>query len=197
MGSEAAAKMDQATAELAGADSLAHIPAVGDAAPTFALPNEVGEIVSLDGLLASGPAVLAFYRGVWCPFCSLTLRAYQPHLPALRASGASMVAISLQTPDASLSTAAGNGLSYPVLSDVGGAVSRDYGLVFQLPGYLQDVYRQLGHPLPTFNGTNDWALPVPAVFVIDKSGVVRFGKALLDYTQRTDPLEVVDVVAHL
>ncbi|MCV7094215.1 peroxiredoxin-like family protein [Mycobacterium kubicae] len=196
-GPDIAALMDQAVAELADADSLTMVPGVGDPAPKFELPNQIGALVSLDGLLATGPAVLVFYRGVWCPFCTLTLRAYEQYLPDLRSAGASLVGISLQTPDDSLTMAERNRLSYPVLSDLGGAVSSNYGLVFKLPNYLQEVYRQLGHPLPAFNGTDDWELPVSATFVVDRSGLVRFAEALPDYTQRSDPADVLATVMRL
>ncbi|WP_082972633.1 peroxiredoxin-like family protein [Mycobacterium sp. 1245852.3] len=197
VGAEVAAKMDQATAELAAAEPLAGMPSVGDTAPKFELVNQTGIMVSLDDLLTAGPVVVIFYRGVWCPFCSLTLRAYEQHLPELRAMGSSLVGISLQTPDDSLTTAERNALTYQVLSDVGATVSRRYGLIFALPEFLQDTYRKLGHPLPAFNGTADWELPIPASFVIDRDGIVRFADAMADYTHRTDPAEVMAAVREL
>ncbi|OBG24667.1 hypothetical protein A5764_09515 [Mycobacterium sp. 852002-51057_SCH5723018] len=195
VGAETAAKMDCATAELAEVNALANMPGIGDTAPSFELPDQNGTIVSLDGLLATGPAVVVFYRGVWCPFCSLTLRSYQQHLPELRQMGGSLAAISLQTPDDSLTTAERNALTYHVLSDDAEAtVSRAYGLLFEVPGYLRESYRQLGHPLPAFNRSGDWRLPVPATFVIDQDRTVRFAGALPDYTYRPDPAEVMAVV---
>lgn len=197
VGADVAAKMDQATAELAGVDPLAGMPGIGDIAPTFELANQTGSMVSLDGLLATGPAVVVFYRGVWCPFCSLTLRAYEQHLSELGELGVSLVGISLQTPDDSLTMVERNALTYQVLSDVGARVSRAYGLVFDLPPYLRDIYRTLGHPLPAFNGTDDWALPIPASFVIDRDGKIVFADALADYTHRTDPAQVMAAVRQL
>jgi peroxiredoxin len=197
VGADVAAKMDQATAALAGADPLAGVPGIGTIAPKFELANQTGRMVSLDGLLAAGPAVVVFYRGVWCPFCSLTLRAYEQHLPELGEWGASLVGISLQTPDDSLTMVERNALTFQVLSDVGARVSRAYGLVFELPGYLRDTYRTLGHPLPAFNGTNDWELPIPASFVIDRDGKIVFADALPDYTHRTDPAQVLAAVRQL
>lgn len=191
VGADVAAKMDQATAELAAANPLTAMPAVGDIAPKFELANQSGTIVSLDELIATGPAVLVFYRGVWCPFCSLTLRAYEQYLPDLRTMGASLVGISLQTPDDSLTTAQRNALTYQVLSDLGAKVSRAYGLTFRLPEYLRKSYRELGHPLPAFNGTDDWELPIPATFVVDSDGIIRFAEALPDYTYRTNPADVM------
>jgi peroxiredoxin len=192
-----AAKLDQATAELVGADALDGMPGIGDMAPKFELANQNGSMVSLDGLLATGPVVVVFYRGVWSPACNLTLRAYEQHVPQLRKMRASLVAISLQTPDASLTMAERNALSFEVLSDVGADVSYAYGLVFELPGYLHDIYRNLGHPLPAFNGTDDWELLIPASFVIGRDGRIQFADAIPDYLHRTDPADVIAVVRQL
>jgi peroxiredoxin len=197
VGLDVAARMDRATAELAGADPLAGMPGVGATAAKFELPSQTGVMVSLDGLLAAGPAVLVFYRGVWCRFCSLTLRAYGQHLLELAALGVSLVAISPQTPDDSLTMAERNGLTYQVLSDVGARVSRAYGLVFELPTYLRDTYRRLGHPLPAFNGTDEGELPIAASFVIDGAGKIVCADALADYTHRTDPARVMAAVRQL
>jgi peroxiredoxin len=197
VGAAAAAQMDRATEELTAADPLAGMPAVGDIAPKFELPNQSGTLVSLDGLLTYGPVVVVFYRGLWCPFCSLTLRSYQQLLPELVDLGASLVGISLQTPDDSLTTAERNALTFQVLSDLGANVSRAYGLTFTLPAYLRDVYRERGHPLPAFNGTGDWELPIPATFVIDRDGIVACAAAMPDYTERVDPRQALAAVEKL
>ena len=197
VGAEVAAAMDRATDELIRTHSPAGMPAVGGAAPRFELADQNGTVIALDDLRAAGPVVVVFYRGAWCPFCSVTLRAYQQLLPELRALGADLVAISLQVPDGSLTTAERNHLTYHVLSDVGGAVSRAYGLIFRVPGHLETVYRELGLSLPELNGTDDWELPVPASFVIDRGGTVRFAEALPDYMRRSNPAEVLAVVREI
>lgn len=196
-GADVGVLMDKATAELEATHPLTAVPAVGDPAPGFELPDHKGGVVSLDSLVATGPAVVVFYRGVWCPYCNLTLRAYQNHVDALRESGASLVAISPQIPDESLNTLERNSLQYDVLSDVGADTARAYGLTFRLPDYLVDLYRAHGIPLPAFNGTDTWELPIPATFIIDSTKTVRFAEAAPDYTQRADPAEIVAAVQKL
>ena len=196
-GLDITAKMDTSTAEIAAAIPLSRMPQIGNVAPKFELMNHLGSMVSLNTLLAGGPAVLVFYRGGWCPFCSLTLRAYSQHLNELRNLGASLVAISLQTLADSVATVEKNRLGYDVLSDLGGAVSRAYGLIFRLPQPLQRIYRELGRPLPIFNGTDDWALPLPATFVVDGDAIVRFTVAMPDHTHRVDPVAVVAAVKQI
>jgi peroxiredoxin len=191
LGTEVGQLMDRATAELDAQRLADHMPSVGDPAPMFTLPNATGRAVSLGQLLASGPVVLTFYRGLWCPYCNLAQRALQQHLPEITELGASLASISLQGPDDSLTMAERNNLEFEVLSDVGGTVSKSYGLLFTLPRYLRETYEKMGHPLPAFNGTEDWTLPIPAAFVVDRAGVVRFRFADPDYTRRADPADVL------
>jgi peroxiredoxin len=191
VGAEVGQRMDQAAEELAAERLTDHMPSVGERAPLFTLPNATGTEVSLERLLASGPVVLSFYRGVWCPFCNLEQRALQQYLPEITQLGASLAAISPQVPDDSLTMAERNNLEFEVLSDVGGTVSKSYGLLFTLPAYLREIYEKLGHPLPAFNGTDDWTLPIPATFVLDSDGVVRSRFADPDYTRRADPADIV------
>jgi peroxiredoxin len=186
--------MDTATEELVEGKLADQVVGVGSEAPGFSLPNASGQQVTLSQMLARGPVVISFYRGIWCPFCNLEQRALQQYLPEINRLGASLVAISGQTPDNSLSMAEKNELTYEVLSDVGLTVATSYGLVFRLPGYLQDAYERLGHPLPMFNGTGEQTLPLPATFVIARDGIVRFAYANPDYTHRADPKDILAVL---
>ncbi len=119
-------------------------PRVGAAAPPFSLPDARGGQVSLQKQLACGPVVLTFYRGAWCPYCDLALRAYQEVLPHIRALGANLVAISPQTPDESLTTAEKKNLAFAVLSDAGNTVARQYGLIFEVSTALDAIHKAFG-----------------------------------------------------
>jgi len=164
---------------------------VGDKVPDFNLPNAAGEEVRLKELLDKGPVILNFYRGGWCPYCNLELNAYQKHIPDINELGASLVAISPQTPDNSLSTAEKNELKFQVLSDVGNKVANQFGLVFKVPSELQEIYNNFGITLPKFNGDESWELPMPGTYVIDKDGTVSYAFADADYTKRAEPDEVI------
>lgn len=189
--------MDRANEELAQSPVIAEIAQVGSLAPKFTLPNAVGERVSLDGLLEKGPVVISFYRGIWCPFCNLEQRALQRHLPRIAELGASLVAISGMTPDNSLSMVERLQLTYEVLTDAGLAVARSYGVVFELPEYLREIYERLGHPVTRFNGTSDQTLPIPATFVVDRARVIRFAYANPNYMYRADPADIIGVLEDL
>ena len=105
---------------------------VGQQAPDFTLPNATGGEVSLSSLLKKGPVVLSFYRGEWCPFCNLELRAYQQALPKMEARGAAFVAVSPEKPEFAQLLADKQKLTFPVLTDHENLIGRKYGLVYQL-----------------------------------------------------------------
>ena len=164
---------------------------IGDAAPDFTLPNAIGRPVSLSGLLARGPVVLSFYRGGWCPFCSLELQALQAIQPEIQSLGATLVGISPETPDNSLSTKQKQQLTFEVLSDQGNRVARDYGLLFQIYDEMRPLYLEWGFDLPAVNGDDSWEIPVPATYVIDPGGVIRAGHVDKDYTRRMEPADIL------
>lgn len=176
---------------LQAAFPIADVLAVGQPAPDFTLPSARGGTVKLAERLNQQHAVIVFYRGGWCPYCNLQLRAYQRLLPQLNELGATLIAISPQLPDASLSTAERNALDFDVLSDVGNHVARSFGLVYALPDAIREVLRSVGKALPDINGDDSWELPVPATFVIAKGGQTAFSHADIDYRSRCEPDQVL------
>lgn len=188
---EALVVMDAATAELAASEMMEASLQVGDTVPPFVLPDPTGNSVAILDLLAGGPVVLAFYRGGWCPYCSTELRALQSVLPELRQVGATLLAISPQTPDNSLSTVEKLELAFPVLSDTGNQVARSFGLVFSLPESLRGVYQSFGIDLPAANGDDSFELPVPATYVVRRDGKVVWRFVDPDYTRRAEPGDVL------
>ena len=170
---------------------------VGEQVPDFELNNATGQPVRLTDLLTHGPVVVSFYRGGWCPFCNLELRALQEALPEFKALGASLVAISPEVPDSSLSTQEKNALDFHVLSDVGSTVSGLFGLSFVLDEDTKGVYEGFGLDLPTLNGAGTWELVVPGTYVIDPQGTVTAAFVDTDYRRRTEPAAILDVLANL
>lgn len=139
---------------------------VGARVADFTLRNAGGEDVQLADLLAKGPVVLSFYRGGWCPYCNIELRALQRALPEINDFGAELVAISPETPDHAQDTTETNDLEYEVLGDTGNKVARAFGLVFTLAEELRPIYQDFGIELPDYNGDESFELPVPATYVI-------------------------------
>jgi peroxiredoxin len=168
--------------------------ATGSKAPDFSLPDANGSPVSLSALLARGPVVLTFYRGGWCPFCDLQLRAYQEVLPQMRELGAQLVAISPQLPDFGASDVQHKALTFPVLSDVGNTVARTYGVVFRLSEPLQKLQTMFGNPTPKFNGDDSWELPMPGTFVLDREGTVLLSQVDASWMSRLEPAAILDAL---
>jgi len=164
----------------------------GAAIPDFTLPNAAGEQVSAGQLLGGGPLVLSFYRGAWCPYCSLEIRALAESLGAMRARGAELVAVSPQLPDISRQQVSDLQLDFEVLSDAGNAVARQFGLVFTLPEILRPVYAAWGIDLPASNGDDSFELPVPATYIVDRDGLIRYHFIDSDYTRRCEPALVLE-----
>ena len=165
---------------------------VGAKAPNVTLPDVFGKQVTLSELLQHGPVVVTFYRGEWCPFCNLMLHAYQNILPQIQALGASLVAISPQTPDHSLSTLEKKELTFTVLSDVGNTVARQYKLVFALQEQFRALYTSIGSDVPTFDGDSSWELPIPGTFIIDQESIIRLAFVHEDHTRRLEPTALLD-----
>jgi peroxiredoxin len=168
---------------------------VSEFTPDLQLLDAKGQSVSLTALNANGPLIIVFYRGGWCPYCNLELREWQRLLPEVQKAGAQLVAISPQTPDKSLSTAEKNELAFTVLSDSQLTATKEFGLGFQLPPDLVELYKKFGNDLPTINGNAEWALPLPATYLIGRDGLVKFAHVDVDYRKRAEPSEILAMIA--
>jgi peroxiredoxin len=189
--------MHRGTAELVASGQAAAAKKAGDKAPEFTLNDPDGQPVSSRELLAKGPLVISFYRGVWCPYCNLELQALQQALPQIAARGASLVAISPQTAPNSRKSQRDNKLEFPILSDAQSKVAASFGLRFSLPDYLIALYKSFKNDLPAFNNDPAWVLPKPARFVIGRDGIIAYAEVNPDYTQRPDPSELLPVLDRL
>ncbi|WP_411847656.1 peroxiredoxin-like family protein [Roseibacillus persicicus] len=165
---------------------------VGETAPDFELPNANGEPVSLSKLLAEGPVVVTFYRGDWCPYCNLELRALRDKMPDFRALGAQLVAISPQVPDQSLSSSEKETLPFAVLSDQDALVAARYGVAWEVPALLLEHMRNdRDLHLERLNNGNGKILPIPATFVVDGNAQVIWQHVDVDYRTRAEPDDIV------
>ena len=193
--SEVVAAFTSDVVALAAASIPAGAVSVGDPIAPFALPDATGQTRTLDELTADGPAVVVFYRGGWCPYCNVTLRTYEQQLlPQLGEFSARLVAISPETPDASLSTREKAELTYTVLSDAGAQVASALGITWQPSETGLEAQRQLGLDIRTTRADQSTILPMPTVLIIDRDHVAQFVDIHPDYTGRT---EVSDILAAL
>ena len=189
--------MDKAQQALKDSRIAERALAAGNDAVDFTLPNARGEQVSSEALRQQGPIVVSFYRGGWCPYCGLELKALQSVNAEIEALGVRLVAISPQVPDESLSTAEKNRLEFEVLSDVDSKVAGQYGLTFSLDEDLRPVYKNWGADVAVVNDDPDCKLPLPATYVINQDGKIVHSFVEEDYTERLEPDEILDSLRNL
>src|SRR5712691_1561526 len=170
---------------------------LGSKAPSFELTDQDGKLVRSSELLQSGPLVICFFRGRWCPFCVGQMEAMNAIVPRLQELHASMIAISSQTVQQSYFMADQHKLGFPLMSDAGNNVARQFGLVYRVPEYQQEIYRRAFVNLPFANGDDSWELPIPATYILGREHEVLYGSANADYTERPEPTDIVQFLARL
>jgi protocatechuate 3,4-dioxygenase beta subunit/peroxiredoxin len=169
----------------------------GEALPQFRLPSVTGPAVDSRELLRRGPLVISFYRGGWCPYCNIELRALQGRLPEIEAQGASLVAISPELPDRAAMTADSDALTFPVLYDQGNEVARLFRLTHQIAPEVVKYQLGNGNDVAAYNGMGTAEVPLPATYVSDADGIIRYTFIDADYTRRADPDTILAVLRDL
>ncbi|MEM5510782.1 peroxiredoxin-like family protein [Pseudoalteromonas sp. AS71] len=164
---------------------------IGQKVENFSLANHNGENIELADLLKKGPVIISFYRGGWCPYCNLELKALNDYLPQFKTQSAQLVAISPQLPDETLSTAQKNDLEFDVLSDISNKVADQFGLLFTLDERIQALYTQFGIDFEHYYGDKSFKLPLPATYVINQEGVITYAFLNEDYTLRAEPTDIM------
>lgn len=189
--------LHRATDELIASGAPGKALKAGDVAPAFTLPDADGKPVSSRDLLAKGPLVVTFYRGVWCPYCNFDLTALEDARAEIEARGSGLVAVSQQTAPNSRKSQRQNGLGFPILSDKGGEVGAQFGVRWTVPNYLREIHKALGADLTQFNGEDSWTLSMPARYVIGQDGVIAYAEVNADYTRRPDSEALFPVLDQL
>lgn len=172
-------------------------PAKGDVLPDFKLKNAEGQWVLLSEQLASGPVVITFYRGSWCPYCVKQLDSIEESVAAINELGATVLAISPETPDHAVDLRERLGLSYQLLVDKDNQLADALALMFTLDEATVERYEKYGLDIGVSNGTDTWQLPIPATFVVDKDRVVRYAWTDEDYTKRAKSAVVLKTLREL
>ena len=181
--------------ELKASNFAGDVLTVGNTAPTFELKDHNEKLISSNDLLSKGPLVICFIRGRWCPFCVGQMEAMNLIASEVQQSGASLVAISPQTVKQSYFMHDQHKLCFSLLSDAGNSVARQFGIVYKVPDYQQALYKRVFVNLAHANGDESWELPIPATFILNRDGTILFASANEDYTERPEPLEILQVLA--
>lgn len=172
-------------------------PKEGDALPSFLLPDETGRLVSLSELLAEGPLVISFNRGNWCSFCRLELLALADSYPEVRRHGGQIVSITPETATYGRRLKARLGLPFPVLSDIDNAYALELGLAIALSPEIRTLLKDAGIDLGLYQRNDAWFVPIPAIFLVDRQGIVREAYVNADFRARFDPARLGDKLSSL
>lgn len=159
-------------------------------APMFTATDQYGKGVSLKELLKKGSVVLIFYRGQWCPYCNKQLTAMEDSLTLITSRGATVVAVTPEKPENILKTIEKTKASYAVLFDEGLKIMNDYKVAFQLEASVIEKYKGYGIDFSVANGSNGANLPVPAVYIIDKKGIITYRYFDANYRKRPSVKEI-------
>lgn len=184
----------RAVAELKQERLAANSLPVGSKIPDFQLQDHDGKSVSSSNLLAKARLVLCFIRGRWCPFCVGQMEAMNLVVPEIEQAGVTLVAISPQTVQQSFFMRDQHRLRFPLLSDAGSEVAREFGLTYRVPDEQRAIYQRAFVNLPFVNGDDSWELPIPATYIVDRDGTVIYASANEDYTERPEPTEILRVL---
>ena len=182
----------QTVAELKQKNLAANILPVGAKAPDFDLQDHDGKLIRSVDLLAAGRLVLCFIRGRWCPFCVGQLEAMNLIAPQIERAGATFAAISPQTVKQSYFMHDQHKLKFPLLSDAGNRVARQFRLTYRVPAPQEAIYRRAFVNLPFTNGDDSWELPIPTTYIIDRDGPILYASANEDYTERPEPTAILN-----
>jgi peroxiredoxin len=167
---------------------------VGDTFPDFTLASAEGHFVSSQRLLARGPAVLSFYRGRWCPYCSAELEALNTVAEQIRGTGAVLAAITAEAGGEAIRTKFERGFDFEILCDLDNGLALECGIVFKVPTEVQDALLKANVDFPKLYGNTSWFLPIPATYVVDRSGIIREAYVNPDFRFRLDPAAILKVL---
>ncbi|NRB49150.1 MAG: AhpC/TSA family protein [Saprospiraceae bacterium] len=190
--------MHQATHDLEASGIQDQVLKVGQKAPDFALINQNGDTISSEPLRSDKMLVLTFYRGVWCPYCNADLANLKKYVPEIEELGATLLGISPEQPQFLKKIIAMQKLNFDILHDDRNSLAAQFGLKFYYPNDLKDLYKdKFNINLEVQQGNDEWALPMPARFIIDQQGIIRYAESKPDYRNRPNPDELMEVLKGL
>ncbi|MFD2166361.1 peroxiredoxin-like family protein [Thalassotalea euphylliae] len=187
----------QSTQDLIATGQAERALGVGATVPEFTLTDVDGNAVTLKDLLDKGPVVMSFYRGVWCPYCNIELKALEAAHHDIKARGATLVAVSMQGAADSRKSKRENKLSFPILTDKAGELANKLGIRWKVQDYVIEFKKMFNVVLPNIHGDGEWHLPMPARYIIDINGKVAYAEVNPDYTQRPEPSDLFPILDQL
>lgn len=192
---EFADSVDTFVGRLEAAEAGSGAPKVGDSMPSFTMPNQDGRLVSLEELLVNGPAIIAFHRGHWCPYCRLNMVGLAEIQDQV--SAAQIVAVSSELQRYTRTLREEAGARFAFLTDVDSGYALSLNLAIWVDEFMSSLIASAGWDIPEYQGGASWILPIPAVFIVDRAGIVRTRHVDPDYRRRMELHAIVEGVRAL
>jgi peroxiredoxin len=177
--------------KLARAEAGGEAPKIGESLPNFVLPDQKGRLVSLEALLSEGPVVVAFLRGHWCPYCRITASALSEVAGTAAELGARVVAITPESRQYARKLDNDSGGVFPILADLDNGYALSVNLAIWVDEAMSGLIAGAGWDIPEYQGNDAWVLPIPAMFVLDREGVIAARHVNPDYRERADIEEII------
>lgn len=188
--------MHRATDDLRASGIQEQVLKAGQTMPTFELRNQDETLVNSQQLLAQGSLIITFYRGIWCPYCNADLANLKKYVAEIKAAGAQLIAISPEQPQFLKQISNTQKLNFDILHDANNDLAAAFGLKFTLPEDLKAIYHDgFKVDLEKQQGNSEWALPMPARFLVNQAGVIQYAESEPDYRRRPNPDELMELLA--
>jgi len=202
---EFTALLEQGAGEISALDIIERAKRSGDQMPSFALKNQHGKTRLLEDYLSKGTLILTFYRGVWCPYCNLQLKAYSERLADMQKEGATLVAITPEKPDAvdilkesgapaDVTDMAVQQVAFDVLHDEDNGVAESMGLVFELPDSHRQLLDLFDIDIEALTGNSSFVFPDPATYIIKPSGEIAWAFVPNNYRKRAEVDQIIEAL---
>jgi peroxiredoxin len=179
------------------AEAGANAPGVGELLPNFVLPDLAGRLVALEALLSDGPVVVVFLRGHWCPYCRITAAALGEVAQTAAVLGARIVAITPESRQFARQLDADTASAFPILADLDNGYALSVNLAIWVDDAMSSLIAGAGWDVSAYQGNDAWMLPIPAVFVLDRTGAIVARHVNPDYRERADLEEVLTALRGL
>lgn len=191
LGLPSAEAYEDLVAKLSASSEERAIPGVGDMLPDFLLPDHDGRLVGLADLLANGPLVLSFNRGHWCQFCELELQAFTRAHTDIASYGATVVSVMPERQEFIRRVWDKADGKIKTLSDIDNSYALELGLAVWLGDRIRNLYSDIGLDLERYQGNDMWFVPIPATFVVKRSGIIAARYVDPDFRKRMETEQVL------
>lgn len=146
---------------------------------------------SISDIYKSGPVVVKFFRGSWCPYCMIELKEYKRLAQQFQRANCTLIVLSPDTEKENLRTQKRLELPFKIYSDKENMIAKKFGIAFKVSDELNEVYKKFGINLDKNQGSESHEIPMPGTYVASRKGKIKYAFIDADYTKRAEPEDVL------